>query len=211
MLPDPHFWHNLQAVILHYQLSGPLILEGYRKGLFPWGSPTSREWWCPDPRGILYLDDFHVSRSLKKRIRQKRFKITLDHDFSSTIRGCSLNRQDSWLDPELIQAMIELSQLGHAHSVEAWVDGNLVGGVYGTEVGNMFIADSMFSRQTDASKVALYHLVDHLKTCGFELIDCQVTNAHTVSLGAREISREFFLSKLEESMSQHSQSLWYRN
>ena len=168
-------------------------LHALRLGVFPWNDEgTPRCWWSPDPRAVLFLDDFHVSRSLAKCIRQNRFEVRFDTAFKETLEGCA-DRHSTWLDQELMVALQEMHTLGIAHSVETWRDGKLVGGVYGMDVEGIFIGDSMFHYETNASKVALVHLVNHLKQCKFKVLDCQVLNDHTESLGAKNISRDEFL------------------
>lgn len=207
-LPDTHEWHKLEAIVSGLPLSPELMLEAFRKGLFPWGIYEGRSWWCPKKRGVLLLDEFHVSRSLRKRLRSNKFEFTRDKAFSTTIDSCQAKHGDDWLDDELVQCMKDLHNLNASHSVEVWNNENLVGGVYGTEVADIFIADSMFSHQTDASKVALYYLVQHLKECGFQMIDCQALNPHTISLGGRNLMREQYLDVLDRSLLRHPQHLW---
>ena len=191
---DPAFWGAATAIELNIPLTGDILLHALKRGLFPWSDPGEpRLWWSPDPRAILYLNDFHVSRSLAKHIRQRRCEITFDCDFKGTVRGCS-DRPQTWLDPELINALWELHKCGIAHSVECWRNGKIVGGVYGMDVDGIFIGDSMFSRVDNASKIALAYLVEHLRRCGFTFMDCQVLNEHTETLGAMNVDRTFFYS-----------------
>ena len=197
-LVDDDFWRSFTALELDVPVTVDFYLHALKHGLFPWndiGAP--RMWWSPDPRAILDLDKFHVSRSLAKCIRQRRFEVTFDKDFENVVIGCA-DRVQTWLDPELIDALRQLHELGIAHSAEAWHDGCLVGGVYGMDIEGIFIGDSMFHYEDNASKVALAHLVTHLKRCGFQVMDCQVLNDHTESLGARNIPRNAFFSLMDE-------------
>lgn len=172
------------------------LLNAYRQGIFPWyGEHDPILWWSPDPRMVLYPAELRVSRSLRKTLRRGHFSVSMDQDFEHTIRHCAGPRRDepgTWLQPEMIRAYRTLHQQGHAHSVETWLDGELVGGLYGVAMGGVFFGESMFSLVTDASKTALVFLVETLSACGIELIDCQVYSEHLASLGARNIPRARF-------------------
>ena len=180
------------------------LLEAYRHGIFPWystGQPIL--WWCPDPRMVLFPAELKLSRSLRKTMRAARYRVTLDSRFREVMQACAAPRpgQDgTWITSEMIEAYAQLHALGYAHSVEAWRDNELVGGLYGVALGAMFFGESMFARATDASKVAFVHLVHQLQAWGFTLIDCQVTTAHLASLGAKEISRVDFLRDLAAAL-----------
>jgi leucyl/phenylalanyl-tRNA--protein transferase len=179
-------------------LSPTRLLEGYRRGIFPWFDETTPIlWWSPDPRAIFELDGFHVSRRLARTIRSGRFTTTVDTAFGEVIRGCA-DRGDHgvWITPEMIEAYSTLHRLGWAHSIEAWRDGELAGGVYGVAVGGLFAGESMFTHIRDGSKVALVHLVQRLRERGFRLFDVQFLNDHTARLGAVEISRREYLRRL---------------
>ena len=176
------------------------LLNAYRAGIFPWYSPGQPIlWWSPNPRTVLFPQHLKVSRSLKKTLRKRRFSATLDRDFEAVIRACSDPRGDeqgTWILPEMISAYTEFHHAGHAHSVEVWLDQELAGGLYGVAIGRVFFGESMFSRVSDASKVALVHLVNVLKGWRFRMIDCQLYSDHLVSLGAEEIPRRRFIDNL---------------
>lgn len=180
------------------------LLEAYRHGIFPWysaGQPIL--WWCPDPRMVLFPADLKLSRSLRKTIRAAKYSVTLDTHFREVTQACAAPRpgqEGTWITPEMIEAYAQLHELGYAHSVEAWMDKELVGGLYGIALGAMFFGESMFARATDASKVAFVHLVRQLQAWGFTLIDCQVTTAHLASLGAEEMARDDFLRRLATAL-----------
>ena len=181
-------------------LSVPRLLDAYRHGIFPWYS--GREpilWWSPDPRMVLHCDELKVSRSLAKNIRNKGYGVRIDTSFEQVLRHCAEPRKGeagTWLGPAMRRAYLELHRAGHAHSFETWRGDDLVGGLYGVAIGRMFYGESMFSRATDASKVALVGLVSHLREKGFPLIDCQMKTPLLASLGAREIARRAFLRRL---------------
>jgi len=177
-------------------LSVPRLLLAYRGGLFPWtAAPVT--WWSPDPRGIIELDQFHVSRSLARTLRKGGFEVTFDRAFREVITACARTRRPGgWISPEFIAAYTALHEAGHAHSVECWRAGELVGGVYGVAVGGLFSGESMFHRADDASKVALFQLVGRLRERGFTLFDTQMVTPVTRQLGATEITRAAYLRRL---------------
>ena len=181
-------------------LSTARLLEAYRRGIFPWYSGDEPIlWWSPDPRMVLFCDELKVSRSLAKSIRNKGFEVRFDFAFARVIKACSEPRKGdggTWLSPDMQAAYTTLHRLGHAHSVETWQGGRLVGGLYGVAIGRMFYGESMFSRATDASKVALAALVGELREREFPLIDCQQNTPLLASLGAREIPRRQFLRRI---------------
>lgn len=185
-------------------LSVERLLAAYRRGIFPWyseGQPIL--WWSPDPRAVLFLDEFKVSRSLAKTVRNRGFAVTVDADFAGVMRHCgdaTLRPEGTWISPDMQRAYTRLHELGHAHSIETRLDGRLVGGLYGVALGGVFFGESMFSLERDASKVALHHLVSLLRERGGVLIDCQVTSAHLESLGARRIARREFVARLESAI-----------
>lgn len=187
-------------------LSPQRIVQAYRQGIFPWYSEDQPLlWWSPDPRMVLFPDKLRINRSLKKEMRRKRFRITVDHAFADVIEACAQPRDDdlgSWLLPEMIAAYRQLHELGIAHSVEAWQEGKLVGGLYGNALGGVFFGESMFTRVANASKVAFAALVGALQQQGYGIIDCQVFTAHLQSLGAELIPREDFLAYLRPAVDQ---------
>jgi leucyl/phenylalanyl-tRNA--protein transferase len=200
--PDPESAADEGILAYGGDLSPSRLMLAYRSGIFPWYSVNDPIlWWSPDPRLILELDDFKLSRSLRKKIPQ--FEIRFDTNFSQVIRECATTprrgQKGSWIVPEMIEAYETLHALGYAHSVEAYQKGILVGGLYGVSVGGVFCGESMFAKVSDASKVALSVFVEHLKTWGFDFIDCQVPTPHLKSLGAKEVSREIFLSRLSQT------------
>jgi leucyl/phenylalanyl-tRNA--protein transferase len=177
------------------------LVEAYARGIFPWfsaGDPVL--WWCPDPRMVLPTDGVHVSRSLARRLRRHDFEISFDRAFSRVLEACAAPRRDdggTWLVPAMQRAYRALHEAGAAHAVEVWIDGDLVGGLYGVCLGRMFFGESMFSRRTDGSKIAIVALARQLHAWGMPLIDCQMRTSHLVSLGAREMSRRRFVAAVE--------------
>jgi len=203
--PDPHDALDDPDGLL--AVGGDLRTErlqlAYASGIFPWysdGQPIL--WWSPDPRCVLFPDHIHISRSLRKTLRQRRFRVTLDQAFPEVIHACAASREETtgtWITDAMESAYNELHQQGLAHSIECWLDDRLVGGLYGLAMGRCFFGESMFSYETDASKVAFVHLAGQLRKWNYEIIDCQVENPHLISLGAESISREQFLSILEKN------------
>lgn len=183
-------------------LSPARLLEAYRRGIFPWysrGQPIL--WWCPDPRAVLIPQRLKVSRSLAKTIRNRGFETRIDHSFREVLRYCGsaeLRPGGTWLSPEMRAAYMRLHKLGYAHSIETWLNGQLVGGLYGIAVGGVFFGESMFSLERDASKVALKRLCDELIARGYGLIDCQMATPHLLSLGAELIPRNDFIALLSQ-------------
>ena len=185
-------------------LSPQRILDAYSHGIFPWfseGDPIL--WWSPDPRMVLFPEELKVSRSLRKTVSRGTFEIRFDTAFREVIEACAAPRDahgGTWIVPEMVEAYTQLHAMGFAHSVEAWRDGGLVGGLYGMALGRAFFGESMFTRAADASKTALVALVERLRTHDFTVIDCQQNTAHLASLGAREIPRSAFSQLLQESI-----------
>ncbi|NMG15644.1 leucyl/phenylalanyl-tRNA--protein transferase [Aromatoleum bremense] len=182
------------------ELSPAWLLAAYRRGIFPWYTEDQPIlWWSPDPRLVLIPGRLRISRSLRRTLRQQRFDVRFDTAFADVIAACAEPREPgggTWISAEIRQAYLRLHELGYAHSVESWVDGTLVGGLYGIALGRAFFGESMFSRRSDASKVALAHLAVHLQRLGFAAIDCQMTTAHLLSLGAEEMPRAKFCAGL---------------
>ena len=186
-------------------LSAERLLLAYRLGIFPWyseGQPIL--WWSPDPRIILEPGEFHVSRRLSQTLRKGIFKVTFDRAFTEVIRGCAATlrkgQHGTWITTEMMDAYIRLHQMGFAHSAESWLDGEVVGGIYGISLGRCFFGESMFFTQTNASKVALATLVQQFMTWGFHMVDAQVTTEHLIRLGAKEIPRTIFLKRLQAAL-----------
>ncbi|HEX9406757.1 MAG TPA: leucyl/phenylalanyl-tRNA--protein transferase [Thermoanaerobaculia bacterium] len=177
------------------------LRDAYSRGIFPWfgdGDPVL--WWSPDPRMVLEPSHFHVSRSLGRRLRKADYHVTADCAFRDVLRECAGPRRDqngTWLVPAMMRAYERWHHAGDAHSIEVWIDKTLIGGVYGVALGRMFFAESMFSRRTDASKIALAYLTAQLERWRFPLIDCQMRTSHLASLGAREIPRRQFVKTVE--------------
>jgi leucyl/phenylalanyl-tRNA--protein transferase len=183
-------------------LSAPRLLAAYRRGIFPWYSPGQPVlWWSPDPRAVLFPNEFRCSRSLAKTLRNGGFETRIDHDFTAVIEGCAAPRPSSagtWITREMRSAYLELHRQGHAHSIETYLEGRLAGGLYGVRLGGVFFGESMFSREPDASKVALARLVDLCRTDGIAVIDCQLSSRHLESLGSRLVPRSEFQALLRE-------------
>ena len=178
------------------------LLSAYYQGIFPWysqGDPLL--WWSPSVRCLIKPEELHISKSLKKLIRQKDFTISFDQSFEAVITACSRadTDQETWIDQEMIDAYSELHQLGHAHSVEVWRDNKLIGGAYGVAIGAVFCGESMFSRQPSSSKIALAYLSKQLINLGFNWIDCQLETDHLLSMGAQLLSRNKFLQLLQNN------------
>jgi len=177
-----------------------LLLQGYRLGVFPMAMADDRiEWFSPNPRAILPLDKFHVPHGLRRVAQKKNFEIQIDRRFSEVIRACA-KRRDTWINSEIIESYERLHELGHAHSVEAWSDGKLAGGLYGVALGGAFFGESMFHRKTDASKIALLALVEHLRSRKFALLDTQWLTPHLVQFGAIEVPRPQYLKLLHRAV-----------
>lgn len=182
-------------------LGAERLLAAYRQGIFPWYEPGGPIlWWSPDPRLVLFLGELRISRRLKRTLAQRRFDTRYNTAFAQVITACAevsrAHEEGTWITPEMQRAYIRLHELGHAHCMESWREGRLVGGIYGVRVGRCFCGESMFHFESDASKVALAALVDRLRAEGVQMIDCQVSSEHLLRLGAREIFRSLFLKYL---------------
>ena len=183
-------------------LSAERLRLAYRSGLFPW-TDTPITWWSPDPRAIFELDRLHVSASLARTLRRQRFAVTMDHALRAVMEGCAESgpgRVGTWITPSFIEAYTALHQQGSAHSLECWRGDELVGGIYGVALGGLFAGESMFHRVSNASKVALVHLVGHLRQRGFRLFDIQMLTPVTRQMGAVEIPREDYLRRLADAV-----------
>lgn len=183
-------------------LSPDRLLHAYRSGVFPWGTVEGQPlWYSPDPRMVLFPDQFRLTRSLRKTLRGGRFEVRFDSDFAGVIAACAgtprPGQDGTWITPDMADAYLRLHELGWAHSVETYAEGEMVGGLYGLAIGRMFYGESMFSRRNDASKVAFAHLVRYLSTHQFGMIDCQMRTEHLASLGGYEIPRHSFLARLQ--------------
>ena len=194
-------------------LSPQRLLSAYQQGIFPWyseGEPIM--WWSPDPRSVIFPDQLKVSRSLKKMLNKALFTVTFDSVFSEVIKACAAPRNEddgTWISPDMIHAYCKLHELGYAHSVEVWQNNELVGGLYGIAIGKVFFGESMFHRQSDASKIGFVQLIQQLSLWGFQLIDCQVTSEHMDSLGARLISRKEFIAQLKQHCQHTDAGKWH--
>jgi leucyl/phenylalanyl-tRNA--protein transferase len=193
-------------------LSATRLLEAYRHGIFPWfseGEPIL--WWSPDPRMVLFPCEFKLSHSLRKTLRSGRYEVRTDSAFEQVMHACAAPREGAngtWIHEEMIAAYCELHRMGYAHSVETWMNGELVGGLYGMSLGRMFYGESMFSCKTDASKIALAHLCAQLERWHFGMIDCQMNTPHLSSLGAREVPRKEFIARLQDLINYTPATTW---
>lgn len=181
-------------------LSPERLISAYRQGIFPWFSQDEIIlWWSPDPRMVLFPQELKISRSLHKTLKKHHYQIRTDSAFTKVMQACAAPRENqagTWIHAEMIAAYASLHQMGVAHSVETWIDDELVGGLYGIAIGKAFFGESMFSRVTDASKIALVYLAKQLENWGYGIIDCQMKTTHLMSLGAREIPRSHFIERL---------------
>jgi leucyl/phenylalanyl-tRNA---protein transferase len=196
--PSPGLADEEGLVAIGGDLSVPRLLLAYRSGIFPWTvDPVT--WWSPEPRAIFELDGFHVSHSLARVIRKGLFRTTMDQAFQRVMEGCAAparGRRSTWITPEFVAAYMEMHRHGHAHSLECWQGERLVGGIYGVALGGLFAGESMFHRVSDASKVALYYLLEHLRRQGFTLFDIQMLTTITARLGGITIPRSAYLRRL---------------
>lgn len=203
--PNPRLACDEGVLAYGGDLSAKRLITAYAHGIFPWYNPDEPIlWWSPNPRLVMELDDFKLSKSLAKTIKKDKFEVKFDENFTQVMIECKNiyrpEQDGTWLQDELIQAYTNLHKLGYAHSFESYYEGELVGGGYGLCIGDMFCGESMFAKKSDASKVALYYLVRRLKQKGFSLLDCQTPTNHLQSLGAKCISRDEFLDRLKVSI-----------
>ena len=204
IFPNPIYAEDKGPLAYGGDLNPNRIMTAYLNGIFPWYNENDPIlWWSPNPRLVLELDELKVSKSLQKVINKNIFEVKFDEDFSGTMRACqNINRENqkgTWIQDDLIEAYTKIHKMGLAHSFEAYYEGELVGGGYGINIGNIFCGESMFAKKSDASKVAFYFLVKRLKEKGFTLIDCQIPTPHLESLGAKKINRNDFLKLVKES------------
>ncbi|MCP4250886.1 MAG: leucyl/phenylalanyl-tRNA--protein transferase [bacterium] len=183
------------------QLAPEVLIDAYAQGIFPMaGEEGEVLWFCPDPRTVIELDRFHVPKTLGQTYRQQRFELTVNRDFEAVIQACAARGEGTWISPEFIEAYCLLYELGYAHSVEAWREDALAGGLYGVSIGGVFCGESMFHTQRDASKVALVFLVERLRERDFALLDVQFSTEHLGRFGAVEVSRAEYLNRLAEAL-----------
>ncbi|UCH44791.1 MAG: leucyl/phenylalanyl-tRNA--protein transferase [Nitrospiraceae bacterium] len=205
IFPPPELAEEGGLLAIGGDLTRERLLLAYEMGIFPWSSEGDPIlWWSPDPRMVLFPEEIKVGKSLRQAIRRKTFTITMDCAFESVIRQCSSVHSradnDTWITSDMISAYLNLHHSGFAHSVEAWHDKNLVGGLYGVALGKAFFGESMFTIESNASKVAFVYLTEQLSRWGFTMIDCQITTGHLMSFGAREIPRKTFLLYLRSAL-----------
>jgi leucyl/phenylalanyl-tRNA--protein transferase len=203
--PNPLYANDEGLLAYGGDLNPNRILKAYMSGIFPWYNKEDPIlWWSPNPRFVLFLEDFKVSKSLKKRISSNTYEVKFNHNFRQTMIECSkiprTGQDGTWIHNDVIEAYTQLHEMGFAHSFETYYKGELVGGGYGLSIGNMFCGESMFAKKSDASKVALYFLVQRLQENGFKLIDCQIPTPHLESLGAKEINRKEFLDLVKKAL-----------
>lgn len=215
--PHPETADSQGIVAVGGNLSPGMLLSAYSQGIFPWFNPGEPIiWWSLDPRFVLYPDNLHISRSMKKFMKQKNLRTTMDQAFAEVIRGCKESprrgQDGTWITDEMEEAYLELHRLGYAHSVEVWLENKLAGGLYGVSMGKAFFGESMFARVSNASKAALIQLSQFLKRRGFDFIDCQQHTAHLESLGAEDVPRAQFLKELDKALLQRTQKgSWNRS
>ena len=205
IFPPPQLAPREGLLAVGGDLSQERLLLAYRMGIFPWYSEDEPiMWWSPDPRLVLFPAELKVSKSLQKTLKKRQFKVTMDQAFEAVINACAHSRtgadEGTWIVDEMIAAYCRLHEAGLAHSVEAWANNKLAGGLYGVSLGGCFFGESMFTSISNASKVAFVALVEHLQMLKFDLIDCQITTAHLIRFGAREISRARFLYELKKAL-----------
>ncbi len=205
LFPPPEHAEDTGLLAVGGDLSAKRLLAAYKAGIFPWyseGDPIL--WWSPDPRLVLYPSNFHISRSMRRLLNRGLFRATMDLAFEKVIKKCAEvrinNGEGTWITSEMTKAYIELHRMGLAHSVETWLEGKIVGGLYGVSLGQCFFGESMYSESPNASKVALFNLVNFIKKYNFRFIDCQVYSDHLLKMGACEIKRKRFLKELRSAL-----------
>jgi len=200
---EPLMWDDPYGLVfIGGDLEPDSLLGAYRRGIFPWFNDDDPYlWWSPEPRSIFEFETLHFSKRLRRIIRQEKFKVTINQAFADVMQRCSLRDEGTWITPDMYHAYCQLHALGHAHSVETWSEGQLVGGVYGVAVGGLFAAESMFHTVNDAGMVALAVLTDRLQVRGFTLFDTQMATDHTRKLGAVDIPRTEYLLRLDQALS----------
>ena len=200
--PHPDLAQSDGLLAIGGDLSSATLISAYSQGIFPWyDNSTPILWWSPDPRAIMELNNLYISKRLSRTIRQGKFKTTINQNFRGVMEGCAHRPYEgTWITLDVINAYQNLHAMGYAHSVEAWLDDRLVGGIYGVSIGGLFAGESMFHTETDAGKVALARLVEHLAAKDYELFDLQILNDHTASLGATEIPRNDYLQRLKKAI-----------
>lgn len=201
MFPSGHLAEEDGLLAVGGKLNVEFLLEAYSRGIFPWYDEDEPIlWWCPNPRSVIFVDRVHISKTMKKLIKSKKYKVTIDDDFEGVIENCKSIRQETWINEDMKKVYIELHRLGVAHSVEVWENRELVGGLYGLSIGKVFFGESMFSRKSNSSKFALISLCSYLEKIGVRMVDCQIHNSHLESMGALEIDREDFFDILKEDI-----------
>ena len=199
IFPHPDTADRFGCVAVSREMNVPMLVEAYARGIFPWtDNPVG--WFSPDPRAVFDLEQPKFPKRLLRLVRQKRFEVTFDQSFAEVLEACRASHQSNWITPRFVRAYNELHRIGLAHSVEVWQDGDLVGGLYGVQIAGLFAGESMFSKVSNTSKVALVHLVEHLVNLGGVLLDFQVLSPHTESLGAIDIPRAEFLKRVDEAL-----------
>lgn len=203
IFPDPRYAPS-DVVAMGEDLRASTLREAYRKGIFPWPhDDLPLPWFSPQERAVIFFDELHVGRTLRRTQREAPYTFTIDRDFASVIRACATtdrpDQDGTWIEPRIVAAYSRLHESGDVHSVEAWDDAGLAGGLYGVDAGGVFTGESMFYLRSDASRLALLFLIDHLRARGATFLDCQVMTPHMEALGAREIPRSRFLDLLAET------------
>lgn len=212
IFPSPHLANEDGILAVGGDLSPERLLLAYRHGIFPWYNPGEPIlWWSPDPRFVLYPSELRISKSMRPYFNQQKFAVTYDQAFPEVMKACQVRTAEkerrrraigSWITRDMLQAYIQLHEMGYAHSVEVWEEDQLVGGLYGLAIGRIFFGESMFTKVSNASKFGFIHLVQKLEADGFALIDCQQETRHLASLGARSIPRKTFLEELGKYIDQ---------